>query len=77
MELREEIGRKKHLRGKVVGGVKGRDWEEETHEKESGWCPELREEIGRKKHLRGKVVGGVKGRYWEEETHEKESGWWS
>ena len=37
MELREEIERKKQMRRKVVGGVKGRDWEEETPEKESGW----------------------------------------
>ena len=37
MKLREDIGRKKHTRRKVVGGVKGRYWEEETHEKESGW----------------------------------------
>ena len=25
------------MRRKVVGGVKGRDWDEETHEKESCW----------------------------------------
>ena len=37
VELWEEIGRKKHLSRKVVGGINGVDWYDGIPERECGW----------------------------------------